>query len=139
MQASEYIPIEQIEAVVKGILREHLKDYLKSIIEEFVRENEQKAKELSLLERIIRVEEELKALKEIELARFEAIEKRFESLQREMNARFEALQREMNARFEAVAQRFEALEKRLNFIQWFIGIGFTLLSLLIVLFGFLRG
>jgi len=118
MQAPEYIPIEQIEAVVKAILQTHLK----TAIEEFVRQNEQKAKEFSLLERIIRVEEELKALKEIELTKFEA-------LQREMNARFEALQREMDARFQAI-------EKRLNFMQWFIGIGFTIISILIALFKF---
>jgi len=147
MALSEPIPIEQIEAIVKAILQDHLK----TAIEEFVRQNEQKAQELSLIERIIRVEEELKALKEIELARFEAIEKRFEAvdkrfeaidkryeaLQREMNARFEALQREMNARFESLIRemnaRFEAIEKRLNFMQWFMGIGFTILSLLMSL------
>ena len=85
------------------------------------------------------MEEELKVLREIELARFEAIEKRFEAVDK----RFEALQREMNARFEALQKetnaRFESLEKRVNLMQWFMGIGFTILSLLIVLFGFLRG
>jgi len=155
MALPESIPIEQIETIVKAILQDHLK----TAIEEFVRQNdEQKAKELSLIERIIRVEEELKALKEIELARFEAIEKRFEAvdkrfeaLQREMNARFEAIIREMNSRFEALQKetnarfealqremyaRFQAIEKRLNFMQWFMGIGFTILSLLIALFKF---
>ena len=125
MALPEQISIEQIEAIVKSIVEAQIK----SAIEEFVRKNEEKVKELSLIERIIRVEEELKALKEIELARFEAIEKRFESLQREMNARFESLQRKMDA-------RFQALEKRLNFMQWFMGIGFTILSLLIALFKF---
>jgi len=72
MQTSESLPIEQIEAIVKAILQDHLK----TAKEEFVRQNEQKAIELSLLERIIRVEEEFKALKEIELTRFDALEKK---------------------------------------------------------------
>ena len=154
---------EEIEQLVANIV--HSK--IHAAIEEFIKRNDQRAKELSLIERIVRVEEELKALREIEIARFEAAEKRFESLQREMNAkfeslqremnarfealqkemntrfealqkemnaRFEALQKEMNARFEAVDKRFEAMEKRLTFIQWFIGIGFSLLTLIVALY-----
>jgi len=136
MPVPESIPVEQIEAIIEAILQEHLKKHLKTAIEDFIRENEQKAKEISLLERIIRVEEELKALKEIELARFEAIEKRFEAVDK----RFEALQREMNARFEALIRemdaRFQAIEKRLSFMQWFMGIGFTIISILIALLKF---
>jgi len=143
---------EEIEQLVANIV--HSK--IHAAIEEFIKRNDQRAKELSLIERIVRVEEELRALREIEIARFEAAEKRFESLQREMNAkfeslqremnarfealqkemntRFEALQKEMNARFEAVDKRFEAMEKRLTFIQWFIGIGFSLLTLIVALY-----
>ncbi|GAB5045692.1 hypothetical protein [Thermodesulfovibrio sp. TK110] len=120
---TEFLSKQQVEALVK------------ELIADFVRQNEQRAKELSIIERVIRVEEELKALKEIENARFDATEKRFEALQREMNARFdatekrfEALQREMNA-------RFDAMEKRLTFMQWFMGIGFTFISILIAIFG----
>ncbi|MEM1857453.1 MAG: hypothetical protein QW664_05420, partial [Thermoplasmata archaeon] len=75
--------------------------------------------------------------------RFEAMNARFEALQKETSARFEALLKEMNARFEAMNARFEAmnarfeaLEKRLNFIQWFIGAGFIILSILISLYKF---
>ena len=101
---------EEIEQLVANIV--HSKIY--AAIEEFIKRNDQRAKELSLIERIVRVEEELKALREIEIARFEAAEKRFESLQREMNAKFESLQREMNARFETMNNRFEALQKEMN-------------------------
>ena len=76
-----------------------------------------KAKELSLIERVIRVEEELKALKEIEKARFESME----------------------TRFEAIDTRFEAMEKRFTTLQWFIGIGFTVISILIAVFGLFVG
>ena len=133
------VPEVELKPIVEKLVREFLV--------EFVKENELKIRELSLMERIVRVEEELKALREIQIAQFEAIEKRFEALQREMDKRFEALQREMDKRFEAMEKRFEALqremdkrfeaiEKRLNFMQWFIGIGFTIVSILIALFSF---
>jgi flagellar capping protein FliD len=113
-----------------------LESRLQKAMEEFVERNELRLKELSLIERIVRVEEELKAMREMFEVKFEAIDKRFEvvdkrfesvdkrfesmdkrfeSLQREMNARFESLQREMNA-------RFEAMDKRFSVIQWMIGI-----------------
>jgi len=101
---------EEIEQLVANIV--HSKIY--AAIEEFIKRNDQRAKELSLIERIVRVEEELRALREIEIARFEAAEKRFESLQREINVKFESLQREMNARFETMNNRFEALQKEMN-------------------------
>ncbi|MFN3407208.1 MAG: hypothetical protein ACK40E_05710 [Caldimicrobium sp.] len=62
---------------------------------------------------MVKVEEELKALRQLSIAQFEAIEKRFEALQREMDKRFE-------------------------FFKWFIGIGFTILILLISFFGYLN-
>ncbi|MEJ5300182.1 MAG: hypothetical protein WHS38_04255 [Thermodesulforhabdaceae bacterium] len=133
----------EIEQIIKQLVQQSVV----AAVEEFVRKNDQRAKELSLIERVIRVEEELKALREIEAARFEAMERRFEALQREIDARseamekrfeamekrFEALQREMDKRFEALQRemnaRFEALDKRLTFTQWFIGIGFTMLTI----------
>ncbi len=49
-------------------------------------------KELSLIERVVRVEE-LKALREVVEKRFEVMDERFEALQREMDKRFEALEK----------------------------------------------
>jgi len=46
-----------------------------------------------------------------------------------MNARFEAMERANIARFEAINQRFESLEKRLAFMQWLIGGGVLLIAL----------
>ncbi len=145
---------EAVKRLVEAILRERLKATVREEVAAFVQQNEQRARELSLLERIVRVEEELKALREVQMTqfaasekRFEAMDKRFEALQREMNARFEAvdkrfeaLQREMNARFEAVDKRFEAvdkhfeavdkrfeaMDKRFTALQWMMGLGFTL-------------
>jgi CRISPR/Cas system CMR subunit Cmr6 (Cas7 group RAMP superfamily) len=120
--------VEQVRFVVDEVLSEELskkiQEYVNLAVVEFVRKNELKAKELSLIERILRVEEELKALREIE-------QTRYETLYKEMNTRFEALQKEMNV-------RFEALERRFNFLQWFMGLGFSFLAFLITLLSFLN-
>ncbi len=138
---------------VEHLFREKIDELVSERLAAFVKDNEQRARELSLMERVVRVEEELRALREIQTAhfqasekrfeavekRFEAVEKRFEALQREMNARFEALQREVMARFEAVDKRFEALvretnarfeamDKRFTQLQWIIGLGFGLMA-----------
>ncbi|MCX7613536.1 MAG: hypothetical protein N2Z40_04880 [Caldimicrobium sp.] len=114
-----------------------LKEWMTSIVEEVIKEklgefvikHEREAKEISLVERLLRMEEELKFLRQLE-------EERFSALMKEMNARFEA----MNARFEALQKeidtRFEALERRFNFLQWLIVGGFSFLSLLLVLIRF---
>ncbi len=104
-----------------------IEELVSKIVAQYVRENELKMKEISLVERLIRVEEELKALREIQMAQFEAMEKRFEALQKEIATIEKANQ-----------QRFEAIEKRLNFMQWFMGLGFTFLTFLITLFYFLK-
>ncbi len=117
-----------------------LESRLQKAMEEFIERNELRIKELSLIERVVRVEEELKAMREMSEVKFEEINKRFEALHRELNTRFEAidkrfeaLQRELDSRFEATDRRFEALQremntrfeamdKRFSVIQWMIGI-----------------
>ncbi|MEJ5348230.1 MAG: hypothetical protein WHS46_06040 [Desulfosoma sp.] len=98
---------------VEHLFREKLDELLSERLTAFVKENEQRARELSLMERVVRVEEELRALKEIQIVHFQASEKRFEA----MDKRFESLQREMIARFEAVDKRFEAMDKRFESLQ----------------------
>jgi uncharacterized membrane protein len=71
-----------------------------------------------LLERMVRVEEELKAQRELFLTRFEAVDRRFG----DMNTRFG----DMNTRFEDMNTRFEDmkdyLNKRFNVLTWMIGL-----------------
>ncbi len=98
-----------IDQSVERIFRERAEEILAEKLAAFVKENEQRARELSLMERVIRVEEELKALKEIHIVHFNASEKRFEALQREVTA------------------RFEAMDKRFAILQWTMGLGFSLL------------
>jgi predicted nuclease with TOPRIM domain len=98
----------------QGYSKQELFALFREFLEEYYKEKEKELHEVSLIERVVRVEEELK------------------SLRKEMSYRFEALLREMNA-------RFEALEKRFNFLQWTMMLGFTILSILITVFNFLKG
>ena len=94
-----------------------------------------------LLERIVRVEEELKAQgKRIELLihqmdkRFEQVDKRFEQVDKrfeQIDKRFEELIHYMDKRFEQVDKRFIATQRA-------IFIGFTVIAALMSLFRFLQ-
>ncbi|MCS7198920.1 MAG: hypothetical protein N2327_00550 [Caldimicrobium sp.] len=146
------------QSELRGWVASIVEEVIKEKLGEFVIKHEREAREISLVERLLRVEEELKFLRQLEEERFgallkemnirfEAMNARFEALQKEMNTRFEALQKEMNTRFEAmnarfealqreIDTRFEALERRFNFLQWLIIGGFSFLSLLLVLIRF---
>ena len=100
----ESIPTAQIEKLVVKLIESRLQQ----AIEEYVERNELRMKELSLIDRTVRVEEELRSLREMS-------ESKFESLQREMNVRFDAVYQRfevMDQRFEAMYERFEAMDKR---------------------------
>ena len=121
-QTTPEITPEYIKQLIYSILPEVLAQY---------REDRERAFYNQLLDRLIRLEEELKALRiEINI--------RFDSLIREMNARFEALKQESDAKFEAINARFEALDKRLSFLQWLIVFGFTFISVVITLLNFFK-
>jgi hypothetical protein len=128
------------------ITPEYIKQLVYSILPEVLAQyQEEKGKDFylnPLLERLIRLEEELKALRIEMNLRFEAQRKESDAKFEAINARFEALIKEMNARFEALTRemdtRFEALDKRLNFLQWLIGIGFAFLGGLITLLNFFK-
>jgi ElaB/YqjD/DUF883 family membrane-anchored ribosome-binding protein len=128
------------------ITPEYIKQLVCSILPEVLAQyQEEKGKDFylnPLLERLIRLEEELKALRIEMNLRFEAQRKESDAKFEAINARFEALIKEMNARFEALTRemdtRFEALDKRLNFLQWLIGIGIAFLGGLITLLNFFK-
>ena len=135
--------------------RELLQEAISQELARFVKEQEERAGRVSLIERIVRVEEALLAQSEVIKAlqremdkRFEAMERRFEGVVKRfyavdkrfeaMDARFEALQREMDKRFEAMDKRFDSLERRFSFMQWLMAGGFSFLALLITLVNFLK-
>jgi molecular chaperone DnaK (HSP70) len=64
----------------------------------------------ALLERMVRVEEELKSQRELMKAGFERMDQRFEDLIHQMDKRFE----QMDKRFEQMDKRFEQMDKRFD-------------------------
>ncbi len=103
MLAQATIDNQVLKEQFKAFLEEHLADYLA----EYAKVNELRLREFSLIERSVRVEEELKYLRELEA-------ERHESLMREICARFEAQQKEMSSGFDLVNTRFEVQHKETN-------------------------
>ena len=129
MSLAEY---EEYREIAQEVLREMLPKEL----EQFVKKQEERAGQASLMERMVRVEEALlaqgKVLESLQREmdkRFEAMDKRFEAMDKRfeaMDKRFEALQRELD-------KRFEAMDKRFNTVLWTIGLGFSLVMGVMVL------
>ena len=76
-----------------------------------------------LLERMVRVEEELKAQRELIAVRFEVVDKRFEDTQATMNSRFGDMQANMDKRFTSM--------------QWTILVGLAVVTAVVTVFGLL--
>lgn len=104
------LPEEKIDAVVYRILEREADGLIAKRIAAFVAENARRARELSLMVHIVRVEEEPKSLREMEALRFEGMEKRFESLQREMDKCFSLLQWTMGLGFSSMVAFMTALK-----------------------------
>jgi hypothetical protein len=66
--------------------------------------------------------QEIKILREEMNLRFEASERRFEALLKDMNDRFEALLKDMNSRFEEMNQRFERIEQKFEDLKSWVGV-----------------
>ena len=130
----------------KEIDKELIRKLIKEELEAFTVRKDKELREFSILERIIRVEEELKAQRELFLERFIAIDKRFEAVDKRFEAvdkRFEAIDKRfedligyMNKRFEAVDKRFDDMNKRFIQLTWFIGFTTVLITTLITIFRF---
>ena len=82
-----------------------------------------------LMERMVRVEEELKSQRELLLAHMQASDRRFEAI----DHRFD----DVNKRFEDVNKRFDDNNRRHTATQWFVGAGFLVTTTLISLYQFL--
>ena len=133
-------------------------DYVKPWLREMVNHVVPRAETVDvpavLLERMVRVEEELKALRVLMderfgfmERRFEAVDKRFEDINKRFEAvdkRFEAVDKrfeDMNRRFEDLIghldKRFETVDKRFNTLTWMIGVGFVVITSLTTVFALL--
>jgi hypothetical protein len=111
----------QLEQIGRYV-RTHIAEWISEIPTRYTRDFE-----IELRERTVRVEEELKAQRELILhvitqmdKRFEQVDKRFE----QVDKRFE----QVDKRFEQVNERFSDINKRFTMLMWAIGLGFTLMT-----------
>ena len=123
---------------------DYVKPWLREMVDHVVPRAETVDVPAALLERMVRVEEELKALRVLMderfgfmERRFEAGDKRFEDLIGYFDKRFE----DMNKRFEElighIDKRFETVDKRFNTLTWMIGVGFVVITSLTTVFALL--
>ncbi|MDD9985707.1 MAG: hypothetical protein OXQ31_05520 [Spirochaetaceae bacterium] len=99
-----------------GRIGEYVKPWLRELVDEVAPRPEPSGADTRLLERMVRVEEEIKAQRTLMderfgfmATRFEAVDRRFEELIGHTNVRFEELTGQMNTRFGTVDRRFEEL------------------------------
>ena len=134
-----------------GRIGEYVKPWLRELVGEMVPQPELGGVGTQLLERMVRVEEELKAQRTLMDERFGFMERRFEGVDKRfvaMDKRFEAVDKrfedligQMNARFETVDRRFEEsnahTDSRFRTLTWMIGVGFAVVTSLTTLFALL--
>ena len=95
-----------------------------------------------LLERSVRIEEELRAGRQLMEVRFEAVDRRFEAVDwrfEDVNTRFEDMNtrfEDMNTRFEDMNNRFGDMDRRFSGMQWLIGIGLVVITTLMSVYEF---
>ena len=115
---------------------DYVKPWLRDLVTEMV-PHRPSAADTQLLERMVRVEEELKAQRELMGERFEAVDRRFVSMQESMDKRFEAVDK----RFESMDKRFEDMkaytDRRFSTLQWSMMLGFTVVTAAVTVFGLL--
>ncbi len=118
-----------------GRIGEYVKPWLRELVDEMVPHPEPVG--ARLLERMVRVEEELRAQRTLMDERFGFMADRFEAVDK----RFEDLIGQMNARFETVDRRFEEsrghADSRFKTLALMIGVGFALVTLLTTVFALL--
>ena len=91
-----------------GRIGDYVKPWLRELVDRMVPRAEPAGVDVALLERMVRVEEELRAQREL-----------------------------MDERFGFMEQRFETVEKRFNTLTWMIGVGFVVITSLTTVFALL--
>ena len=147
-----------------NLIGEYVQSHLTGWMEQLgVRAPQDPVTNTQLLERVVRVEEELKAGREVMVARFEASDRRFESIDlrigdliktvddrfKAVDTRFNTLTRTMDDRFRSAAKasddrfadliktlddRFAGVKENIGTVKWFIVTGILVLGTAISLF-----
>jgi len=81
---------------------------------------------------------DIKMLIEVVKQGFEHMNKRFEDLQRYMEKRFEAVDKRFEDMQKYMNRRFEDMNKRFDMMFKFMALGYSIITLLIVIFKFIK-
>ena len=143
---------EELEAI-GGYVKTHIAQWLKEskiIPIEAAYQSRDYERDVSLAERIVRVEEGIKHQGEILEKilhqmdkRFEQVDKRFGQIDKrfeQIDKRLDLMEKSIDSRFEQVDKRIEELREDMNsrfsHLQWTMGIGFTTMAALMGIFNF---
>ena len=116
-----------------GRIEDFVKPWLRGVVEDLIPGGEPAGVGVQLLERMVRLEEELKAQRQLMderfgfmERRFEAVDKRFEVMLGHTNTRSADLIAQMNTRFADLTIQMNA---RFSELTWMIGVGFVITAL----------
>ena len=113
--------------------------YVQTHLAEFARNAGITFSDRQVLDRMLVVEQELKTQRELMQQGFEQVDKRIESMQHQMDKRFEQVDKRFESMQQQTDKRFEQVDKRFSATQWFIGIGFTAIVVLMSIYQFVAG
>ena len=120
-----------------GRIGDYVKPWLRSVVEDMIPRHEPAGVGAQLLERMVRVEEELKAQRQLMDQRFGFTERRFEAVDK----RFEAVDQRFEENLEHTNVRFADLTAQMNArfttLTWMVGVGFVVITSLTTLYALL--
>ena len=125
------IEVAELKSAMKDLLKED-PYFLKGIILDAISEDLMTKSEFAKMFEKLATKEDLKMLIEMINKRFEAVDKRFEDMQRYMEKRFEAIDKRFEDMRYYIDKRFEVVERRIGFLEKLI-VGFNLPILLLLL------
>ena len=122
---------------------QHIGRYVRAELPGWLKELGPRALGSQLMESMVRVEEELKARRELLLTHVWTSHRRFDNANRrfdDANKRFDDANKrfdDVNRRFDDVNRRFDDNSRRHTATQWFVGVGFVVLTTWVTLYQFL--
>jgi hypothetical protein len=116
---------------------DYIKPWIREIVATVIPQRAAAGIDSKLLESMDRIEEELKARRELMEVRFDAEDRRFEALLARMDERFQSVDQRFEDLIGNMDRRFQSVDKRFNTLTWMIGVGFVVITTLTTVFALL--
>ncbi|MBP9024308.1 MAG: hypothetical protein KBH06_13985 [Spirochaetes bacterium] len=122
---------------------EQIGSYIESNFDRFSSKNnivQLRPYDIQLIERMTRIEEELRSQRELILKQnetmqfgFAQMDKRFESMQKQMDERFASVDKRFEMIQKNMDTRFDDMNKKFTMMMWMMTAGFTIIATVITL------